>query len=141
MDPLHVLVVSADALRQQALTHALRGAGLTVLPEPDRAVAVEALAAPGFDAVVVDLALPGLDRAGLRHALRPGGPSPPDSLETSERHHVASVLEYTGGNRRRAALFLGISRSTLLHKIRRYGLEQVGRRHRSEPDDSHAPQP
>jgi DNA-binding protein Fis len=37
------------------------------------------------------------------------------------------VLEHTGGNRRQAALLLGISRSTLLNKIRRYGIAAAGR--------------
>jgi DNA-binding protein Fis len=32
------------------------------------------------------------------------------------------VLEYTGNNRRQAALLLGVARSTLLAKIRKYGL-------------------
>jgi DNA-binding protein Fis len=30
------------------------------------------------------------------------------------------VLHFTGGNKRQAALILGISRSTLLHKVRKY---------------------
>jgi DNA-binding protein Fis len=34
------------------------------------------------------------------------------------------MLRYTEGNRRRAAQLLGISRSTLLHKVRKYGLDQ-----------------
>lgn len=38
------------------------------------------------------------------------------------------TLAHTRGNKRQAALLLGISRSTLLHKIRRYGLEAVARR-------------
>jgi DNA-binding protein Fis len=32
------------------------------------------------------------------------------------------MLDHTGGNRRQAAILLGIARSTLLAKIRRYGL-------------------
>jgi polyisoprenoid-binding protein YceI len=32
------------------------------------------------------------------------------------------MLRHTGGNKRRAAHLLGISRSTLLHKVRKYGL-------------------
>ena len=48
----------------------------------------------------------------------------PDSLDAAERRHIALTLRYTGGNRRRAAQLLGISRSTLLHKVRKYGLEE-----------------
>jgi DNA-binding protein Fis len=32
------------------------------------------------------------------------------------------VLRHTHGNKRQAAHLLGISRSTLLHKVRKYGL-------------------
>lgn len=45
------------------------------------------------------------------------------SLNDAERLHIAAVLEHTGGNRREAAHLLGIARSTLLSKIRRFGLE------------------
>ena len=47
----------------------------------------------------------------------------PVSLDAAERLHIARTLEHTAGNRRQAALILGISRSTLLHKIRKYGLD------------------
>lgn len=50
---------------------------------------------------------------------------PPESLEEMERRHIARTLSWTGGNRRDAARLLGIARSTLLAKIRRYGLEEV----------------
>lgn len=46
----------------------------------------------------------------------------PESLEAAESRHLAAVLQYTGGNRRQAALLLGVARSTLLAKIRKYGL-------------------
>jgi DNA-binding NtrC family response regulator len=48
----------------------------------------------------------------------------PDSLDAAERRHIALTLRYTGGNRRRAAQLLGISRSTLLHKVRKYDLDE-----------------
>ncbi len=44
------------------------------------------------------------------------------SLEDVEREHIASTLEATGGNIKRAAEVLGISRTTLYTKMRRYGL-------------------
>jgi DNA-binding protein Fis len=64
-----------------------------------------------------------LSRATLSEALAPGQPAEPDSLDAAERRHIALTLRYTEGNRRRAAQLLGISRSTLLHKVRKYGLE------------------
>jgi DNA-binding protein Fis len=44
-------------------------------------------------------------------------------LEAAERRHIALMLRHTSGNKRRAALLLGISRSTLLHKVRKYRLD------------------
>lgn len=44
------------------------------------------------------------------------------TLMDAERQAVADALRATGGNRRRAAEVLGIARSTLLEKIRKYGL-------------------
>jgi DNA-binding NtrC family response regulator len=54
--------------------------------------------------------------------LAPAVPPAPDSLEAAERRHIALVLRHTHGNKRQAAHLLGISRSTLLHKVRKYGL-------------------
>ncbi len=80
-------------------------------------------AAPGFDLLAVDLRHPEIDLAALRDALAPRSQLPPDPLDAAERRHILSVLSYTGGNRRKAALLLGISRSTLLNKLRRYDTE------------------
>lgn len=122
MPPLHVLLVSADPTRQAALRDALRAAGHRVAAADDASAAAAALAEPGFDVAAIDLAHPALDGEGLRAALAPGVPAAPDSLESAERRHIAHVLARTGGNKRQAALILGISRSTLLHKVRKYGL-------------------
>ena len=45
-----------------------------------------------------------------------------ESLDAAERRHIAVTLRFTAGNKRRAAELLGIARSTLLHKVRKYGL-------------------
>lgn len=50
---------------------------------------------------------------------------PPESLADAEARHIAKALAWTRGNRRDAARLLGIARSTLLAKIRRYGLDDV----------------
>jgi DNA-binding NtrC family response regulator len=69
-----------------------------------------------------DLALPFDGFAGA-------GPSPADgevaplSLEEMEKRHVAHVLERAGGSKTRAAAMLGVSRSTLWEKLKRYSID------------------
>ena len=48
----------------------------------------------------------------------------PVSLEDMERQHIWSMLNYTSWNKSRTAVLLGIERSTLDRKIRRYGLAE-----------------
>ena len=139
MDPMHLLVLERDPRRREALLAALRGAGHHAVAAPDAAAAATALGGPGFDALVLDLRLPDLDTARLREALAPGEPAPPDSLEAAERRHIALMLQHTGGNKRRAALLLGISRSTLLHKVRKYGLGAVTPGTRARDPSSEVP--
>jgi len=45
------------------------------------------------------------------------------SLEALEQRHIVQVLKATGGNKSRASSILGIERSTLDRKIRRYALD------------------
>jgi DNA-binding NtrC family response regulator len=123
MSSLHVLVLSTGAERREALVSVLRGAGHQVVALTDAPAAVEAIGSNGFDALVLDLLWPELEPARLRETLAPESPGEPDSLEAAERRHIALTLRYTGGNRRRAAQLLGISRSTLLHKVRKYDLD------------------
>jgi Nif-specific regulatory protein len=47
----------------------------------------------------------------------------PVSLEEIEKRHILATLEYTKWNKSRAAQILGIERSTLDRKLRRYQLE------------------
>jgi len=49
-----------------------------------------------------------------------GEPAP---LRDVERAHIARALRHTGGNKKEAALILGIDRSTLYAKLKAYGLE------------------
>jgi DNA-binding NtrC family response regulator len=125
MSPFHCLIVSGSKERSRPLDQLLRGAGHVVVPANTPVEASEALVAPGLDFVVVDLSLPRLDLPRLQDAVNPGVPNPPDSLESAERRHIALTLEHTGGNRRQAARLLGIARSTMLAKLRKYGLESV----------------
>lgn len=121
MASLDVLVVGTDE-RRGALAAALRAAGHRVVESSGGEDGAAALRGMAADALVVDLTLPALDREGLAALLAPDLTLPPESLELVELHHIRRTLAYTGGNRLRAAALLGISRSTLLHKIRRYGL-------------------
>jgi DNA-binding NtrC family response regulator len=52
----------------------------------------------------------------------PAPPSVAGSLEEAEELAVRQALEAHGGNRSRAARELGIHRSTLLRKMKRFGL-------------------
>lgn len=128
MHGLALLVVTADPARREQLVSALSARGHHAVAAASGPEAAEALGVPGLDGVVVDLALPGLDMAALGRAMTPVARLAPDSLEAVERRHIAAALAHTRGNKRQAALLLGISRSTLLHKVRRYGLESVAQR-------------
>lgn len=79
--------------------------------------------APSTRAAVVPVAPPaGLATDG------DGMPLPLDAVarlaaERAEREHILAVLEQTRGNRTRAAEILGVSRSTLWQRLRRFGIE------------------
>ncbi|MGN6390746.1 MAG: helix-turn-helix domain-containing protein [Gemmatimonadales bacterium] len=122
MPPIHVLVLDGDPERREALLRLLRGAGHHAVAAPDAAAAAAAIGSPGFDVVLLDLGLPDMDMTRLREALAPTEPVAPERLDAAERRHIALMLRHTAGNKRQAAHLLGISRSTLLHKVRKYGL-------------------
>lgn len=122
MKPLHILLLDRDDASQRDLLELLRGAGHRVVTALNTDHVAEAVVGGEFDTLVVDLTWPELDIVALCRALSPGGDPEPDSLEAAERRHLALVLRHTSGNKRRAALLLGISRSTLLNKVRKYGL-------------------
>jgi len=131
MAAAHILLLDDDLARGATLARLLREAGHLVVPATEAAEAARALEVPGLDFFVLSLRIPGLDLPSLRLALAPSEPSLPDSLAEAERRHIARALHYTGGNKRRAAQLLGVARSTLLAKLRRYDLLGVGQ---SGPD-------
>ena len=55
-------------------------------------------------------------------ALSPAGQPKIETLETVEKRHIAMTLKYLDGNHTRTANALGISRSTLMRKIKTCGL-------------------
>jgi DNA-binding NtrC family response regulator len=122
--PLQLLILARGPERREALSAPLRDAGHRVVAAEDGPAASEAVGAAGFDALVLDLGWPELDTVRLREAIGPSRATEPESLDDAERRHIALTLRHTGGNRRRAAQLLGISRSTLLHKVRKYGLDE-----------------
>lgn len=129
MLPLHLLLLDHDPERRRALADWLRAAEHRVLATSDAVAGAEALTTatdgltPDFDLLVLDLGLPELDLPALRRALAPDRLATPDSLDSAERRHIAHMLRHTAGNKRQAARLLGISRSTLLNKVRKYGLD------------------
>ena len=80
--------------------------------------------ARGQKAIAVEH-LPGDLRKGAGPAGRDGGDRrhQPQTLADIERGQIERALRYHGGNRTRTALELGISRATLINKIKVYALD------------------
>ncbi len=122
-----VLIVSTDADNAAEIVRVLHQAGIPTLICRDPTRVREALAQRRGGMLLLDLELPGLDRASLAKAFVPQGSGvEPLSLRDLERRHIYSVLRYTHGNKRRAAQILGIARSTLIQKVRRFELDDAG---------------
>ena len=125
MRPLRVLVLDPNPERREEFIALLRGADHQVNAPANLSSAAESMASAGFDALLIGLGAPDLDLPALRRAIAPSDSPEPEPLEAAERRHLAIVLRHTQGNKRKAAHLLGISRSTLLNKIRKYGLLAV----------------
>ena len=116
-------LISANAGHRNEIAAALRDAGYEVIEAQDRAIIAERVSAQD-GLLVIDLDAPGPARPLLHELREARGPGADWSLDEMERRHIRATLEHTGGNRREASLLLGIARSTLLSKLRRYGLDQ-----------------
>lgn len=114
MIPLRILVVLDEGdTTLGPLASSLKDGGHEVrVASPVVAADLLASGSPAFDAVV---------RPPARGAATPGEEAP-TPLDDAERHHIAATLRHTRGNKRQAAHLLGIARSTLLAKVRKYGL-------------------
>jgi DNA-binding NtrC family response regulator len=121
---LSILIASERELLTRVLAEAFRAQGHHAVIQETGPAAADALAAPGLDALVLDTDLPGVEWDQLRAAFAPNRPAVPEPIDAVERRHIAATLRFTGGNRRNAAQLLGIARSTLLAKIRKYGLDR-----------------
>ena len=121
---LNIVIASERETLTRALAESFRAQGHEPLVRETGSAVSEALAAPGVDAVVLDPDLPGLDWEKVRSAFAPDRTAVPEPMEAVERRHIAATLRFTGGNRRNAAQLLGIARSTLLAKVRKYGLDK-----------------
>ncbi|MES2123643.1 MAG: helix-turn-helix domain-containing protein [Gemmatimonadota bacterium] len=106
MRPLHIRLMVTDPDREDvsALRAALQAAGHVVMSDDQGHPPAGVAAGPDF--VVTEAA----------------AQPTPESLEAAEAKHLAAMLRFTRGNKRQAALLLGIARSTLLAKVRKYGL-------------------
>lgn len=102
---LRVLLLTDDGERLAPLAAAFRAAGCEVV-----------ISAPGPGAPEAEADLVMTDPMMA-----------PATLEAAERRHITAMLRHTRGNKRQAAHLLGIARSTLLAKVRRYGLDGIGR--------------
>ena len=56
-----------------------------------------------------------------------------EELEVAERRRVIEALAQSRGSRTDAAKTLGIPRTTLLHKMRRFGIGRPSARHSEGP--------
>ena len=114
MSQMRILVVLDEGdTTLGPLATSLRDAGHEVrVASPVVAGDLLASGGPAFDAVI-------------RPPVKSAGPATDDApapLDDAERHHIAATLRHTRGNKRQAAHLLGIARSTLLAKVRKYGL-------------------
>lgn len=83
MKPMRVLVVEDDPTMAALLERALREEGEAVVLERDGLAAVETARAHPFDAIILDVMLPGLDGFGVVHRLRQRGCQTPILMLTA----------------------------------------------------------
>jgi DNA-binding NtrC family response regulator len=107
-----VMTTPGDEIGPDALDIVTSGAGSSLSPEVRRRSSMNAL-----QAISIPPPPPGTVAAsGLPAAARA-------AAEQVERQRILEVLKVVGGSRSRAAVTLGVSRSTLYEKLKRYAIE------------------
>jgi DNA-binding NtrC family response regulator len=100
------------------------------VPTPSPDIVVEPAALAAEDAQVAAPPTPAPEAPPEAEAEAPpaaeAGPTPPEGLtllEEAEFHAIVKALKQTGGSQQEAADLLGVNRSTLYRKLRRFGLK------------------
>ena len=121
---LNVLIASERESLTRILAESLRAQGCRPIVQETAGGASDLLGTGTADVLVLDTTLTGPHWNDIRTAIAGDRSGPPEPLDSIERRHIAATLRFTRGNRRNAAQILGIARSTLLAKIRKYGLDR-----------------
>ncbi|MDR2159108.1 MAG: sigma-54 dependent transcriptional regulator [Treponema sp.] len=103
--------------------------GQSLAPEPASPAAVPQAIPPAGAAPAAGTAPeapPGAPSAAVPPPASGEAPAPVRSLEDIEREAIENALARTGGNRTLAAEMLGVSRKTILNKIKAYGTKKTG---------------
>ena len=99
MTALHVLVVDDDPALLAALPEALRlrMAGVTVDTADSGAAALDRIAAREYDAIVIDIKMPGMDGLALLAEIRRRQPDTPILMVTGHGEHALAIQALRGG--------------------------------------------
>ena len=128
MSALQVVIAAADAEQAAKLSEVLGAAGYSVAVRADAVAAADDVRARACELAVIDLRSPHVSAADLARAIAPDATIVPEPLDEIEKRHIAAMLRHTRGNKRQAAILLGIARSTLIQKVRLYSLGAVATR-------------
>ena len=99
MTASHVLVVDDDPALLQALPEALRlrMAGVTVDTADSGAAALDRIVAREYDAIVIDVKMPGMDGLALLGEIRARRPDTPVLMITGHGEHALAIQALRGG--------------------------------------------
>jgi DNA-binding NtrC family response regulator len=99
MTASHVLVVDDDPALLQALPEALRlrMAGVTVDTADSGAAALDRIVAREYDAIVIDVKMPGMDGLALLAEIRARRPDTPVLMITGHGEHALAIQALRGG--------------------------------------------